>query len=129
VVIFEREVPDLDCTVAGLEQAEPDARRAVVGGNADGAWVVPQQAVDHARERDAAMAADDAVAPCIPDELPEVVVRARTEDELVDPLRAAVDDGEPTPAHQQIDAARQAPHPAAGVLVEHRVGMGVPGGG
>src|SRR5207248_1530517 len=91
VVVGESMVLDAKAVGRGHEQAEPNPRRAVVGGHADGAGIVPELAGDQLGEGNAGMAGDDAIRREARD-LPALHrLRRRGEEETVDLPYAAVD--------------------------------------
>src|SRR5690348_495471 len=126
MIVVERTMLDLDTLGGGREQAVPGARRAVIGGHADCARIVPEPAVDHLGEGNAAMPADDTVCARPIELLALHRRRCRGEDETVDLPHAAMDDGEPPSRQLDIEPARQTRHPDARLAIEMAVGMGVP---
>ena len=130
----------------GRDNREPAPGRAVIGGHADGAGVVPQTRVyvlrvqntrayilrvrntraKTLRKRQAGMAADDGVHVQTVDHVGLGCNRGRGEDVFGDVFRPAVDDGEAPPAQGEPHLPGKPPHPGAGVVVQHYRGEGKP---
>jgi hypothetical protein len=126
VVVVQRVVADPQPARLGCQHGEPAARRAVIGGHADGARIVPEGLADQAREGQAAMAGDDALRAGRGDLLGQRGVGRGGEQEAADVARPAMHHRQAPPAEGDVDPPGQRCHPGAMARGHLGARMGVP---
>ncbi len=130
VIVMQRVQGKSQMTVLVLDDGVPPARCAVIGGQADGARIMPNPAIlQGAREGQAAMAGDHAIRPGQIQFLGENLVRVRGKEKPVDPAGRTVKHGQTVVAKTQIQPLGQRRHPGAVVIAHPRAGVGKPSRG
>ena len=93
--------------VAGRQYAAPYARRSIIGGHAERAGIMPELAVHDAREWQAAMARQHAVAAAGCNVMQQHAIWRGREDEAARLARRAMHDGKLQAVDRDVEAKRQ----------------------
>jgi hypothetical protein len=107
MVVADRMMLDPQPLAMGRQQAAPNPWRAVIGRHSDGAGIVPEAAVDHLGERNAAMPGNDS-GDVGEAKLAELgFSRRRGEYKPIVGLDIRVDHGQPQSVYHEIETTRQ----------------------